>query len=137
MKAAKEMFSAYVSKPVKQSQLFDILMKAFSVTKRGDVSPEAKPKLDLKLAERLPLRFLVAEDNIINQKLVLRILQKMGYVADVAGNGLEVLDALNRQSYHIVFMDVQMPEMDGLEATRNIVVNWQSACSHSTGQGSD
>ena len=70
------------------------------------------------MAARHPLRILLAEDNVVNQKLALRLLSQMGYRADVAANGLEVLQAVERQPYDVILMDVQMPEMDGLEATR-------------------
>jgi CheY-like chemotaxis protein len=75
------------------------------------------------MGRRLPLRILLAEDNAINQKLVVTILKKLGYRADLAANGLEVLSALQRQQYDVILMDVQMPEMDGLTATREICAN--------------
>jgi len=73
------------------------------------------------------LRILLAEDNVVNQKLALRLLAQMGYRADLAANGLEVIDALDRQPYDVVLMDVQMPELDGFEASREIHRRWPGA----------
>ncbi len=76
------------------------------------------------MAARHPLRILLAEDNVVNQKVALRLLGQMGYRADVAGNGLEAIDAIERQTYDVVLMDVQMPELDGFGASREINRRW-------------
>ncbi len=143
----KGYFTAWLYKPLKAKQLEALLIKTLvtpaEVCTPHLSLPSATPdqtrtgeglklqhqrlshqNLDPTLAIALPLRILLAEDNLVNQQLAIQWLAKMGYRADIASNGLEVLDALARQPYDVVLMDVQMPEMDGLTATQRICEQW-------------
>ncbi len=110
-------FAHSVHKPVKPAQLCATLERALLNPKAQPRTPEA-PKAGAAVATKLPLRILLVDDNAINQKVAMRILQQIGYQPDVAGNGREALEALDRKPYDLIFMDVMMPEMDGHEATR-------------------
>ena len=113
-------FSAYLTKPLKPSALYDALASIFA---RSLASPKTEPTkvfMDAEMGKLHPLRILLAEDNAVNQKLALRILERLGYRADIASNGLEAVESVERQTYDVILMDVQMPEMDGLDATKSI-----------------
>ncbi|MGC8858481.1 MAG: response regulator [Ignavibacteria bacterium] len=130
-KEAYEMlFNAYAAKPIRQSQLFEMMVSIFDElsnlqqvkTTPKQIEPSVKED---KLVFNYPVKILVAEDNAINQKLIVKILNQLGYRSDVANNGLEVIEHLNKQRYDIIFMDVQMPEMDGFETTKYILQYWK------------
>jgi len=118
--AARIPFVTFTTKPVKPVQFFEALTRAFSNIKSVPEQAPSPVQTQQTLASQLPLRVLLCDDNTINQKVAVRILQQLGYEPDQAANGREALDALDRKPYDLIFMDVMMPEMDGLEATRAI-----------------
>ncbi|MBX3467894.1 MAG: PAS domain S-box protein [Planctomycetes bacterium] len=113
----RAMFQAQVTKPIKPAQLRATLDRLLAGAPRG---PDDAPRLDDALGRRLPLHLLVVDDNAVNLRVAVRLLERLGYRADVAASGHEALAALQRQPYDVVLLDVQMPELDGLEVARRV-----------------
>ena len=117
--------AAFITKPLKQVQLYDCLTSILSGKEKMQTSiPKNELRLDTELGHRMPLRILLAEDNVVNQKVAIRILERLGFRADIAANGFEVIEGIKRINYDVVFMDIFMPEMDGYEATKYILDNY-------------
>jgi CheY-like chemotaxis protein len=113
-------FSAYLPKPVKHSQLLSCLEAVIEHREYAKKDPEKAvlvTRHSLLDSEKRNIKILLAEDNPVNQKLALKLFEKFGYKADPVNNGIEAIEVLKKNHYDIVFMDVQMPEMDGFEAT--------------------
>ena len=119
-----KLFSAVLDKPIKQAYFHKMLIEKLSTNTKAKKEPEAPLIAPATLEPKGDITILVAEDNLINQKIVTKTFKNIGYNCDIAANGLEVLSSLKRQHYDIVLMDVHMPEMDGLQATRKIIEDY-------------
>jgi CheY-like chemotaxis protein len=116
-------FDAYLTKPIKQSQMFDAVVSVFGREKEpeaGKPQPPIITRHTIKESQQNKPRILLAEDNAVNQRVALIHLRKLGYTAEVANNGREALQAIEKDAYDLVLMDIQMPEMDGYQATQAI-----------------
>lgn len=112
-----EIWSSSLVKPIKPHSLLRAMQRASKPKADRTINRQKQEEKKAKLGERCPLKILMAEDNSVNQKVASLMLKKYGYKADIANNGIEVLEALDRQDYDVILMDIQMPEMDGFEAT--------------------
>ncbi len=121
--------AAYLLKPVRQSELLFTISRVLNGPSIGEARPSLITRHSIRESKRR-LSILLAEDNAVNQKLATKMLERMGHTVTVAGNGVEALDTLEKANFDLVLMDVQMPEMDGLDATKNLRIKEKITESH-------
>lgn len=118
--SAGQLFAGQLSKPVRQKVLFQEVLQIMTEASKREKNEEKSAEIDFSLSTRFPLRILIAEDNLVNQKLAISILNIMGYNVDAVVNGNEAVEILHRKDFDIILMDIQMPELSGIEATIKI-----------------